>query len=81
MNPTEAEILESVTVLIDGVLILPILERHRRDVVSGMLWKVTEACGKYRTRYRSHGATEPGAKVQHELVFRRNDIKSRGTRP
>ena len=77
MIPTEAEILESVTVMIEGVLTLPILERHKRDVVSGMLWKITEARGKYKTRYRSRGAMESGAQVQHEHVFTRKVLTDR----
>jgi hypothetical protein len=75
--PTEAEIIESATVAIEGCLQLPIFERHKRDVISGLLWKITEARGKYTTRYRSRGSMEAGAKVQHEHVFTRKDITDR----
>jgi hypothetical protein len=71
---TEAEIIESATTAIEGCLSLPILERHKRDIISGMLWKITEARGKYTTRHRSRAAMEFGAKVQHEHVFTRKDL-------
>jgi hypothetical protein len=74
---TEAEIIESVTTAIEGCLALPILERHKRDIISGLLWKITEARGKYKTRYRSRAAMEKGAKVQHEHVFTRKDLTNR----
>jgi hypothetical protein len=56
MAATEAEIIESVTAAIEGCLSLPILERHKRDIISGLLWKITEARGKYTTRYRSRAS-------------------------
>ncbi len=75
--PTEAEIIESVTIAIEGCLQLPIFERHKRDVISGLLWKITEARGKYETRYRSRGSMESGAKLRHDHVFTRKDITDR----
>lgn len=75
--PSEPEIIESVTTAIEGCLALPILERRKRDIISGLLWKITEARGKYTTRYRSRGSMEAGAKLQHEHVFTRKDITDR----
>lgn len=75
--PTEAEIIESASQAIEGCLKLDILERHKRDIISGMLWKITEARGKYKTRYRSIRSKENGAKLQHEHVFTRSDITDR----
>jgi len=74
---TEAEIIESATRVIEGCLTLDILERHKRDIISGLLWKITEARGKYTTRYRSRGSNESGVKVQHEHVFTRKDLTDR----
>lgn len=74
---TEVEIIESATTVIEGCLSLPILERHKRDIISGMLWKITEARGKYTTRYRSKGAMEASARLQHEHVFTRKDLTDR----
>jgi hypothetical protein len=75
--PTETEIVESVKTAIEGCLTLPILERHKKDIISGLLWKITEARGRYKTRYRSRAAMEQGAKLQHEHVFTRKDITDR----
>jgi len=74
--PTEAEIIESAITAIEGILSLLILERHKRDLINGMLWKITEARGKYTTRFRSTGACDApnGAKLQHEHVFTRKDL-------
>jgi hypothetical protein len=54
---------ESVTIAIEGCLTLPILERHKRDLMSGMLWKITEARGKFTTRYRSRLSMDGAAKL------------------
>lgn len=74
--PTEAEIIESAITAIEGVITLPILEQHRRDLINGMLWKLTEARGKYTTRYRSTGAMNApkGTKLQHEHVHTRKHL-------
>jgi hypothetical protein len=77
MPSTEAEILESVTIAIEGILPLPILEQHKRDIVSSLLWQITQARGKYRTRYRTSASMEPGTKLHHEHVFTRKDITTR----
>ena len=77
-RPTEQEILESAASVIEAVLKLSVLERHKRDVISGMLWKITEARGKYKTRYRSRASlVESGATLQHEHVFTRKDLAER----
>lgn len=72
----EASIVESATVAIESILRLPILDRHKRDLIDTMLWKMTEARGKWKTRYRSRAAREAGKceKLQHEHVYTRKDI-------
>ena len=46
---------------------------HRREFLSIAVWKVTEADGKWNTRYRSVASLSggPGAKVTHEHVVPR----------
>lgn|GEM_PF-4378088 len=56
MRPTPDDILESATTLVEATLALNILDTHKRDVINAMLWKITEARGKYTTRFRSTGA-------------------------
>jgi len=76
--PTPEEIIESVTTLIEGVLALPILERHKRDIISRMVWKITEAHGKYTTRYRSRAhMNSVHARKNHDHVFTRKDLTDR----
>jgi hypothetical protein len=74
-SPTEPEIIESAIRAIEGALALPILDRHKRDIINGMLWKITEAGGKYRTRFRSRASLDdPSAKPIHEHVFTRKHL-------
>lgn len=42
-----------------------------------MLWKITEADGKYTARYQSQGAMEPGAELHHEHVFQKKRMIDR----
>jgi hypothetical protein len=72
----EIEIVESAIKGIEGILTLPILEQHKRELLSTMLWKLTEARGKYTTRYRSQAALDPpkGTELQHEHVFERKQL-------
>ena len=73
--PTEAEIFESAATIVEGVLKMPVLDRHKRDLISGMLWVITEARGKYKTRYRSKASLQlPKPKLHHEHVFTRKDL-------
>lgn len=76
-RPSEPEIVESAIIAIEGILNLPILEQHKRALISGALWFITEARGKYKTRYRSLASKEVGAKLQHEHVFTRKDLTDR----
>lgn len=76
---TESEIIESAIITIEGILILPILDGHKRDLINGMLWAITQARGKYTTRYRSQGALKAplGTKLQHEHVIPRRQLVDR----
>ena len=73
---TEADMLESAITLVEATLALNILDAHKRDVINVILWKITEASGKYNTRFRSTGAhTAPkGTKLQHEHVIPRKTL-------
>lgn len=75
-RPPEDHVLESITTLAEAALALNILESHKRDVINMALWKVTEARGKYTTRFRSTGAMNApkGTKLQHEHVIPRKDL-------
>ena len=50
-----------------------VLCTHRRQLLTILLWKITEAeGGKYNTRFQSSGATKCGKKkLRHDHVFQR----------
>jgi hypothetical protein len=74
--PSEAEIVESAITAIEGILKLPILKQHKYGLIDGMIWTITQARGKYTTRYRSRAALDApkGAKLQHEHVTTRKHL-------
>lgn len=79
---TEAKIIESVSTAIEHIIGMPILDRHRRDLIRSLLWQVTEARGKYTTRYRSRAAfDDPKQRIQHDHVFTRQDLCERLMKP
>lgn len=73
MPSTPFERVESAKHAIRAILAMDgILERHRDELLSLMIWKITEAEGKYTLRYRSEGSlTDPSAKKHHEHPFPR----------
>ena len=73
---TEDCILKSAIALVEATLALNILDRHKRDVINGMLWSITQARGKYTTRFRSTAAMHApaGTKLQHEHVITRKEL-------
>lgn len=76
--PTEDEILDSAVAIVATVIALPVLDDHKRGVINGMLWAITQARGKYATRFRSVGALNApkGTKLQHEHVVPRKELVS-----
>jgi hypothetical protein len=73
---TESEIFESAVRIVESVLRLDVLKSHKRDIIDGMLWSITQARGKYTTRFRSVGACDAGkgVKLQHDHVIPRNEL-------
>src|ERR1043166_9507914 len=47
---------ESAIRTVEAILDTDVLPCHKRDVINGMIWKITEAGGKYLTRYHSRAA-------------------------
>ena len=61
-----------------------LLEKHRKLLLSRLQWLISEADGKYRTRFRSKQVVElamhsPSStiKINHEHVFARREITAR----
>jgi hypothetical protein len=50
-----------------------VLVDHYRELLNVLLWKITEADSKYKTRFQSQGALECSdkTKLRHEHVFQR----------
>jgi hypothetical protein len=71
------DIVRSAVSAIRGILPLDIINEHKRILISRMIWAITEAHGKYKTRFRSEGVlTVPDCKIQHEHVFTRKELIS-----
>lgn len=58
-----------------------LLARHRRKLISEALWWISEADGKYSTRYRTeevyklaNGTDDGDTKIQHEHVHPRKEV-------
>lgn len=73
---TGSEIRESAIKLVEATLRLDILDAHKRGVINGMLWAITESRGKYTTRFLSAAAFQPppGTRLQHEHVIPRKEL-------
>ena len=61
-----------------------LLHRHKKKILSEVLWLISEADGKYSTRFRSAEVVrlanqDPGSstRIQHEHVFPRKGITER----
>jgi hypothetical protein len=67
---------ESATALIKMLLAnnTPKAAEHIQDLIDTLLWRITEADGKYNTRYRTSGAIDCSDKSQlrHEHVCQRS---------
>jgi len=53
-----------------------VLPEHTRELIDTLLWKITEADGKYNTRYKTGGALECDDKSQlwHEHVYQKSKM-------
>ncbi len=79
---TAAQQIRSAKVAIRAVLPLPILDRHKNELLSVLICKITQAEGKYALRHKSAGTlANPSAKKQHEHVFPRKWLIAQLKRP
>ena len=54
-----------------------VLPDHKRTLISRMLWKITEAHGKYNTQFCSDGALRNADNLRHDHVTTRKDLITR----
>lgn len=74
-NPKADEVIKSAITAIKGILVLQINNEHKETLISRMVWAITEAHGKYTTRFRSEGVlTNADCKIQHEHVYTRKEL-------
>jgi hypothetical protein len=78
-HPQAEERRRSIAKLIEVVLANrgpDILEKHIRDVLGTLLWKMTEVDGKYKTRYQSAGALncKDKSQLRHDHVYPRSKV-------
>ena len=87
-SPQAEAVVRSASVLAQGIVGLhgsETLEKHLRELLSVIVWKITEAHGKHNLRYRSLGILqknaylEPGTPI-HEHVHTRLSLAQRMVR-
>lgn len=73
---TALSIIESATSAVRQILAMEdVIEKHKREMLSDMIWKISEANGRWNTRYFSEGVlNDDDTKLQHEHVVTRKQI-------
>ena len=73
------EIIDSATSAIRIILsMVDVLEIHKKEMLSDMIWKISEANGKWNTQYYSVGTLkENDVSVYHEHVVSRKELIAR----
>jgi hypothetical protein len=68
--------IESAVFAIRALLPLDLYSQHKQELISVCLWKITEADGKWNTRYRTRAAMSETsvANLKHEHVFSRRAL-------
>ncbi len=51
-----------------------VLERHQKELLDILIWKITEANGKHNTRFVSRGVYHGGSPVEHEHVVPKKEL-------
>ena len=79
-NADAAKIVISAKEAIKGILRMGnrVLEEHKKSLISRMIWKITEANGKYNTRYYSEKALKCNKdEKRHDHVWTRKKMVER----
>jgi len=68
--------IKSAVTAIKALVGLDLYPAHKRELIDICIWKITEADGKLKTRYRSIGSLESGpeTKLQHEHVVEKQKL-------
>jgi|CXWL01.1.fsa_nt_gi hypothetical protein len=75
-DPKAAKIVKSAKEAIIGILGMggDVLDEHKRTLISRMLWKITEANGKYTTRFQSENAIRKKGALRHDHAWIRKHM-------
>ena len=73
----EARVKSAVTA-IKAIILLNLYPAHKRELLDICIWKITEADGKLKTRYRSIDSLQSNSetKLQHEHVIEKQKLVS-----
>jgi hypothetical protein len=75
-RPEAGEIIRSAKTAIASILQMSqkVLPDHKRSLISRMIWRITEAHGKYNTQFCSEGALQSADDLRHDHVATRRDL-------
>jgi hypothetical protein len=78
-KPEAGEIILSAKTAIVSILQMSqkVLPDHKRRLISRMIWKITEAHGKYNTQFCSEGALQDTDNLRHDHVTTRKNLITR----
>lgn len=78
-KPEAGEIILSATTAIASILQMSqkVLPDHKIRLISRMIWKITEAHGKYNTQFCSEGALRDADDLRHDHVTTRQNLINR----
>ena len=77
-HPHREERITSAVTALRAILPLDLYAAHKRELIDVCIWKITEADGKYKTRYWSEGALDsPRSQWRHEHVFEKKELIQR----
>ena len=77
-SPKANDKIHSAIKIAKAIVGIDILEQHKKKILTEVQWLISEANGKYTTRFRTEGALSDGNdSIQHEHVFPRKKLSLR----
>ena len=75
-NPEAEKVILSAKRAIEAILKMnpEVLPDHKKTLISRMIWKITEAHGKYDTQFCSEGALQNANDLRHDHVTTRKNL-------
>ena len=77
-SPKANDKIVSAIKIAQAIVGIEIIEQHKKKILTEVQWLISEAHGKYTTKYRTAGALSDGNEsIQHEHVFPRKKLSLR----